>query len=96
MTDNVSTVVRVLFAVMAPAGLSCCGSSSGTGEGAVINTYKAGIFPFGDAIDSHGNVWVANKGHGTPRIANVLASNVIEYMGAAKGPEYFPYSSISI
>ena len=40
-------------------------------EGAppVPNTYVAGSFCFGNAIDSAGNIWVANGGNGTPGTA---------------------------
>ena len=61
-------------------------------SGAVIHTYAAtGYQPYSIAIDSSGNVWVTNYGNGTAGIANG-DSNVQEYMGAAKGPQYFPYS----
>jgi streptogramin lyase len=63
-----------------------CGSSSYVTEinssGVVIGTYSVGKNPTGIAIDTLGNVWVANTGSGS----------VTELVGAAKGPQYFPYS----
>ncbi len=71
-------IVLSLVLISIPLALSGCGgSSSGTGGDAVINTYKAGIFPFGDAIDSHGNVWVANQGDAIPG-PGIANSNVME------------------
>ena len=60
-------------------------------SGAVINTYATGFQPYSIAIDKSGNVWVTNFGSGIAGTA-LLDSNVQEYMGAAKGPQYFPYS----
>ena len=59
--------------------------------GALTHTYITGFQPYGISIDKSGNVWVTNYGNGT---AGTIAteSNVQEYMGAAKGPQYFPYS----
>ena len=34
-------------------------------SGTLIGTYKVGVDPVAIAIDSHGNVWVANEGKGT-------------------------------
>lgn len=58
------------------------GTVSELSSGAVIHTYSVGTKPTGIAIDASGNVWVANYGDGT----------VTELIGAAKGPEFFPYS----
>jgi streptogramin lyase len=60
-------------------------------SGATINTYATGNQPYGIAIDKSGNVWVTNYGDGTPGTA-LTNSNLQEYVGAAKGPQYFPYS----
>ncbi len=55
-------------------------------SGTTIGTYTAGFnTPIGIAIDSSGNVWVANSG-------NSGSGNVIEIMGIATGPQYFPYA----
>ena len=53
-----------LFLIFVPLALSCCGG--GSSSGAKIRTYVAGSRPFGNAIDSSGNVWVANGGNGIP------------------------------
>ncbi len=45
-------------------------------------TITVGSNPDALAVDSSGNVWVANHASG----------NVTEFIKAAKGPEYFPYS----
>ena len=61
-------------------------------SGTVIHNYVAsGNQPYGIAIDKSGNVWVTNYGNGTSG-TGAGDSNVQEYMGAAKGPQYFPYS----
>jgi hypothetical protein len=60
-------------------------------SGRVIGTYVAGMVPIGIAIDKSGNVWVENYGNGTAG-TTLTDGNVQEYMGAAKGPQYFPYS----
>ncbi|MHB1696903.1 MAG: hypothetical protein ACYCSQ_02185 [bacterium] len=49
--------------------LSGCGGGSSSGSGPTINTYVAGAGPFGNAIDSAGNIWVANGGNGIPGTA---------------------------
>ena len=59
--------------------------------GVTLGTYVAGSHPEGIAVDPSGNVWVVNKGNGTPGTA-LTNSNLQEYVGAAKGPQYFPYS----
>jgi DNA-binding beta-propeller fold protein YncE len=46
-------------------------------SGALIGTYAVGIYPYGIAIDSSGNVWVVNAGNGTAGIATG-DSNVTE------------------
>ncbi len=60
-------------------------------SGAVIRTFVTGYQPYSIAIDKSGNVWVTNFGNGSAGTAST-DSNVQEYMGAAKGPQYFPYS----
>jgi streptogramin lyase len=60
-------------------------------SGTLIGTHDTGSQPYGLAIDKSGNVWVTNYGNGTPG-TGFMNSNVQEYMGAAKGPQYFPYS----
>ncbi len=50
--------------------------------GTIIGTYAVGANPIGIAIDSTGNVWVADYGDNT----------VTELIGAATGPQYFPYT----
>ncbi len=50
-------------------------------SGTLIRTYPAGHNPDAIAIDASGNVWVADGG----------LDDVTELIGAAKGPEYFPY-----
>ncbi|MHB8232025.1 MAG: NHL repeat-containing protein [bacterium] len=60
-------------------------------SGAIIATYGYGNQPYSIAIDKSGNVWVTDFGNGTAG-TDSLDSNVQEYMGAANGPEYFPYS----
>jgi sugar lactone lactonase YvrE len=49
-------------------------------SGTTIGTYVAGSSPGGIAIDSAGNVWVANKGDGTPGpgTTDPMNSNVTE------------------
>ena len=49
--------------------------------GSIIGTYPVGKWPTGIAIDASGNVWVANAG----------SNNVTEIVGAAQGPQYFPF-----
>ena len=51
-------------------------------DGTIIGTYAVGANPLGIAIDSTGNVWVADYGDNT----------VTELIGAATGPQYFPYT----
>ena len=51
-------------------------------SGNTVKTYTVGANPVDLAIDSSGNVWVTNNGDGT----------VSELVGAAKGPQYFPYA----
>ncbi len=46
-------------------------------SGATIGTYVAGSSPGGIAIDSSGNIWVANKGNGTQGMG-LMDSNVTE------------------
>ena len=58
-----------LFLICVPLALSGCGGGSSSSD-AVIRTYVAGSYLCGIAIDSSGNVWVANRGNGTPGIAN--------------------------
>ena len=60
-------------------------------SGSTIHTYTTGNQPYGIAIDTSGNVWITNFGDGTPG-KDITNSNVQEYVGAAKGPQYFPYS----
>jgi serine/threonine-protein kinase len=60
-------------------------------SGTVINTYATGNQPYSIAIDKSGNVWVTNFGDGTPGTA-LTNSNIQVYIGAATGPQYFPYS----
>ncbi len=50
-------------------------------SGALIGTYSVGHGPDAIAIDASGNVWVADGG----------LDDVTELIGAAKGPQYFPY-----
>ena len=60
-------------------------------SGTLIGTHVTGSQPYGLAIDKSGNVWVTNYGNGTPG-TGFMNSNVQEYMGAAKGSQFFPYS----
>jgi streptogramin lyase len=60
-------------------------------SGAVLQTYATGFQPYSIAIDKSGNVWVTNFGSGIAG-TTLTDSNVQVYMGAAKGPQYFPYS----
>jgi len=60
-------------------------------SGSLIRTYATGNQPYGIAIDRSGNVWVTNYGNGTAATAGA-SSNVQEYFGAARGPQYFPYT----
>ncbi|MGB8479691.1 MAG: NHL repeat-containing protein [Acidobacteriaceae bacterium] len=60
-------------------------------SGDVIHTYATGFQPYSIAIDKSGNVWVTNYGSGMAG-TTLTDSNVQEYVGAAKGPQYFPYS----
>ncbi|MCL5277256.1 MAG: hypothetical protein M1517_05720, partial [Deltaproteobacteria bacterium] len=57
-----------------------------------MSSYYVGGTPLGIAIDSKGNVWVTDTGGGF--LFNSPSSNgsVIELIGAAKGPQYFPYT----
>ena len=50
-------------------------------SGKPIGTYPVGHGPDAIAIDASGNVWVADGG----------LDDVTELIGAAKGPQYFPY-----
>ncbi len=50
-------------------------------SGMLIGTYSVGHNPDAIAIDASGNVWVADGG----------LDDVTELIGAAKGPQYFPY-----
>jgi streptogramin lyase len=64
-------------------------------SGTLIGTYAYGSNPYSIAIDPSGNVWVTNFGYGglfPPAGLSNVDSNVQEFMGAAKGPSYFPYS----
>ncbi len=60
-------------------------------SGSIINTYTTGNQPYGIAIDKSGNVWITNFGNGYPG-TDISDSNIQEYVNAAKGPQYFPYS----
>lgn len=60
-------------------------------SGKLIHTYVTGNQPYSIAIDKSGNVWVTNFGNGKDGL-NLEQSNVQVYIGAAKGPQYFPYS----
>ncbi len=51
-------------------------------SGVTLQTYSVGTKPVDLAIDSAGDVWVTNSGNGT----------VSELVGAAAGPQFFPYS----
>ncbi len=51
-------------------------------SGNTVKTYSVGTNPVDVAIDSAGNVWVTNYGDGT----------ISELVGAATGPQFFPYS----
>ena len=64
-----------LSLISLPLALSSCGG--GSSSGTQIVTYVAGSFCFGNAIDSAGNVWVANGGNGFPGTA-AGESNVTE------------------
>ncbi|MCL4557148.1 MAG: NHL repeat-containing protein [Deltaproteobacteria bacterium] len=61
-------------------------------DGTLLTIYSAGSRPAGLAIDSKGNVWVTDTGGGF--LFNSPSSNgsVIELIGAAKGPQYWPYT----
>ncbi len=59
-------------------------------SGKLIHTYATFFQPYEIAIDPSGNVWVTNYGNGTAGLG-MTDSNVQEYIGAAKGPQYFPY-----
>ena len=61
-------------------------------SGTIIGTYATGILTLQASPSTNaGNVWVTNFGNGT--VGTTLKdSNVQKYMGAAKGPQYFPYS----
>ena len=41
-----------------------CGGGNSSAPG--VDTYVAGKFCFGNAIDSNGDIWVANMGYGIP------------------------------
>jgi|GEM_PF-157521 len=60
-------------------------------SGNIIHNYVTGNQPYSIAIDKSGNVWVTNFGNGTVG-TNVTECNLQVYIGAAKGPQYFPYS----
>ncbi len=60
-------------------------------SGNLIHSYVTGNQPYSIAIDKSGNVWVTNFGNGIDG-SNVEESNLQVYIGAAKGPQYFPYS----
>ena len=53
-----------LFLIFVPLALSGCGGGNSS-----VSTYVAGSSCFGNAIDSAGDVWVANGGNGTPGTA---------------------------
>ncbi len=75
MKKNFSVFVATsIFPMLALAG--CASNKNST------NTYDSGSNPGSIAIDSSGNVRVANNGN----------NNVTELMGVAKDPEYFPYT----
>lgn len=59
-------------------------------SGNLIHSYVTGNQPYGLAIDKYGNVWVTNFGNGVDGLS-VKESNLQVYIGAAKGPQYFPY-----
>jgi hypothetical protein len=48
-----------------------------------MNTYVAGNYCFDNAIDSAGNIWVANAGNGTPGTA-AGDSNITEMNSSGK------------
>ncbi|MHB8455744.1 MAG: NHL repeat-containing protein [Acidiferrobacterales bacterium] len=52
-------------------------------NGALLNTFVAGVDPDGIAIDGSGNVWVANFGGGTTIGTALGDSNVTELIGVA-------------
>src|ERR1035437_6688437 len=56
-----------LFLMFVSLALSGCEGSSSSGP--TIGTYVAGSLCFGNAIDSAGNIWVANYGNGIPGTA---------------------------
>ncbi len=56
-----------LFLMSVSLALSGCGG--GGSSGPAVRTYVAGTNCFGNAIDSAGNVWVANGGNGIPGTA---------------------------
>lgn len=60
-------------------------------SGNIIHNYVTGNQPYSIAIDKSGNVWVTNFGNGTVG-TNVAECNLQVYIGAAKGPQHFPYS----
>lgn len=88
-----SRIISAFVGIVLIAALAGCGTSTTSAPAAAtgVRTYVAGSSCFGNAIDKSGNVWVTNYGNGTPG-AGSAESNVQEYMGAAKGPQYFPYS----
>src|ERR1035437_205692 len=70
-----------LFLMLIPLVLSSCGGGSSSAP--TIGTYAAGSFCFGNAIDSAGNIWVANGGNGTPGTA-AGDSNVMKLSPSGK------------
>jgi hydroxylamine reductase len=88
LTPNIANTLMEKFNIM---GVSSIEESLRYIGGDAGGCYIAGSGPFGNAIDSSGNVWVENGGNGTPGTAAGY-SNVQEYMGTANVPEYFSYS----
>ena len=66
-----SRIASPFVGIVLIAALAGCGTSTTSAPAAAteVRTYVAGSSCFGNAIDSSGNVWVANGGNGTPGTA---------------------------
>src|SRR5450759_3892399 len=68
---HTSRITSPFVGIVLIAALAGCGTSTTSAPAAAtkVRTYVAGSSCFGNAIDSSGNIWVANGGNGTPGTA---------------------------